>query len=95
MALKTKVSLTINGDNIQYDCYTKIAFISGDKAEIQLKIENRKYSMQNIIINTDIETFIPNISDESSNFIKQGYEYLKTLDKYKDAVDLLDEGQTV
>lgn len=34
-----------------------------------------------------IYTFSPDVSEESYNFIKQGYEYLKTLDEYKDAVD--------
>ena len=34
-----------------------------------------------------IYNFIPSVEDTSSNFIKQGYEYLKTLDEYADLVD--------
>ncbi|PAD19119.1 hypothetical protein [Shouchella clausii] len=32
--------------------------------------------------------FIPDLEDGAPNFIKQGYDYLKTLDEYKDAIDI-------
>ena len=32
-------------------------------------------------------TFIPSVADGSANFIQQGYEYLKTLPEFADAVD--------
>jgi hypothetical protein len=32
--------------------------------------------------------------DDSKNFIKQGYEYLKTLTDFQDAADVLETGQT-
>lgn len=40
------------------------------------------------------ETFIPIFSNGAKDIKSQAYDYLKTLDEYKDAVDLLDEGQT-
>ena len=46
------------------------------------------------LLQTKNYSFIPNIEDAAQNFIKQGYKYLKTLDEYKDATNLLDEGQT-
>jgi len=34
-----------------------------------------------------IRFFTPSVSDGSTNFIQQGYEYLKTLPEFADAVD--------
>jgi hypothetical protein len=47
------------------------------------------------ILKTNYYNFEPNVLSTAKNFIEQGYEYLKTLDGFKDAIDLLDEGQMV
>ena len=39
--------------------------------------------------------FEPNMTDKGTNVIKQGYEYLKTLDEFKGATDVLETGQTI
>jgi hypothetical protein len=33
-------------------------------------------------------SFVPEVDDDSLNFIKQGYLYLKTLDEFADVVDI-------
>ena len=76
------------------NAYIKIINNVGDKnsQNINVGIFNIK---NGILLQVKNYIFAPNISENSSNFIKQGYEYLKTLDEYKNAIDLLDEGQTV
>jgi hypothetical protein len=34
-------------------------------------------------------SFVPNVEDDSLNFIKQGYIYLKTLDEFSNTIDIL------
>lgn len=75
------------------NAYIKIINQHGNKEKIQLDIGIFDKKDGNLLIPEYYE-FIPDISETSKNFIKQGYEYLKTLDKFKDATDLLDEGQT-
>jgi|HigsolmetaAR206D_1030411.scaffolds.fasta_scaffold12044_2 hypothetical protein len=38
----------------------------------------------------EVYSFVPSVADDAPNFIKQGYEYLKTLDKFKVAIDVLE-----
>ena len=66
--------------------YIKIDKLEGDKNSINLSvgIYNEKDSI--MVINKKYE-FIPDVTDSAENFIKQGYEYLKTLDEYADALD--------
>lgn len=85
---------TKSTSDILPNAYIKIDFLNGSKEKIILEIGI--YSKKDgIKILSDEQTFNPSVLENSSNFIKQGYEYLKTLDKYKDSVDLLDDGQTV
>ncbi|MCB5235517.1 hypothetical protein [Niallia circulans] len=38
--------------------------------------------------------FDADVSENSLNYRKQGYEFMKTMDEYGDAIDVLEEGQT-
>jgi hypothetical protein len=73
------------------NAYIKIINLQGDKANINLTIGifNKK---DGSILKTNYYNFEPNVLSTAKNFIEQGYEYLKTLDGFKDAIDLLDEG---
>lgn len=76
------------------NAYIRIDNLGGNKNKITLDIGI--YTQKDgIKIMSDNQEFMPSVFDISTNFIKQGYEYLKTIDKYKNAVDLLDEGQSV
>lgn len=76
------------------NAYIRIDSICGCKKSLQISVNSyvdkecfgsgKEYLEQNIY------NFIPNVEDNSANFIKQGYDYLKTLDEYKDSIDLLD-----
>lgn len=37
--------------------------------------------------------FVPDVTEEAKNIFKQGYEYLFSLPEYKNAIDVLEEGQ--
>ncbi|MEY8763327.1 MULTISPECIES: hypothetical protein [Clostridium] len=93
--LITMEGLLIRSEDKQLDnCYIKIDDYKGDKTSINVTVGIYKDKTLTQKYNQKQYTFTPDISDLSKNFIKQGYEYLKTLDEYKDAVDLLDQGQT-
>ncbi|WP_066679390.1 hypothetical protein [Clostridium septicum] len=97
MALQKDIIL----DNglIAKDAYIVISAIQWTRKSCILTVEsycNKEYFHENKSkISSKVFGFTPKIVDNSSNFIKQGYEYLKTLDQYKNAIDLLDEGQQV
>lgn len=94
MALAKSIKKEIYGNEMNFNnAYHRIAHLTGDKniitCTLEILDETKKYKL-----NEETFSFVPSITDDSKNFIKQGYEYLKTLDEYKDAIDLLDEGQT-
>lgn len=96
MALQQTVT-TKSGIEVQ-DAYVRIDSVNGNKQQLGIIVrvykdkaaadgnyaylENRYYN------------FEPSVETGSPNFIKQGYEHLKTLPEYADAVDLLDESTT-
>lgn len=81
------------------NAYIKIDFVSGNAASLSLTVSTyvsktvsdqakngeKRWVEQRYII------FIPSVEDGSPNFIKQGYEYLKTLPEYAGATDVLEE----
>jgi hypothetical protein len=87
MALKITKQINVFGEPASYECYTVITRIEGDKTFIQFEIEDRRFSNQEYVIQYLKYNFIPEVEDNSENFIKQGYEYLKTLEEYEDAAD--------
>jgi hypothetical protein len=96
MALQKTITLT-NGLTAT-NAYVRIDTISGYKGELNISVNS--YASQDAFVGgkgyleQKLYNFIPSVADGSTNFIKQGYEYLKTLDEYKDATDILEEGQT-
>ena len=83
--ISTNVGLTLN------DAYIKIDEQSGTKESLNLRVRN--YVSKNAReqgrdwVSEAIYTFTPSVEDGSLNFIRQGYEYLKTLPEFEDAVD--------
>lgn len=89
MALKKNIVLN-NGLTIN-NAYIRIDNVNGYKERLEISV-NSYLSYQSFedsigYLEQKIYNFIPSVEDSSSNFIKQGYEYLKTLDEYKDAMD--------
>lgn len=71
--------------------YIKIISVEGSKGSINIVVGI--YKDDKLII-TKTYTFTPSVQDSATNFIKQAYEYLKTLNDFRDATDVLESGQT-
>jgi len=80
-----------NGLPIVQNSYLRIDTVGGNKTQACIGLKayasQEAYASGKVCIKQYSETFIPLVDDNSYNFIKQGYEYLKTLDEFKDAVD--------
>lgn len=68
------------------DAYHRVESIGGNKDNLTFKL----VSYDGICtheVSDNFYNFKPSVADDAFNFIKQCYEYLKTLDEYADAVD--------
>lgn len=93
MALKQNVNFE-NGISLN-NAYIKILKLSGNKENIFLEVgvfKDFNYT-DDKYVKKSYYNFKPNVADNSDNFIKQGYEFLKTLEEFKGAMDILEEGQ--
>lgn len=66
--------------------YIKIKQIEGSKENICLLVTMEDLDTKEIF-SKEKYYFKPSVNENSENFIKQGYEYLKTLDEFKEAED--------
>lgn len=86
-----------NGMNIT-SAYFRINAINGDKDNIYFSlvvyVSREVFLEGKEQLGTIYYNFIPDLSDESSNFFKQAYTYLKLIDDFRDANDVLEKGQT-
>lgn len=80
------IKKTINKKFLIKDCYCRIEQLNGGKGSIEFKLYIYDANIENLI---EVRTysFIPSIIEDSDNFIKQGYEYLKTLPDFADSLD--------
>lgn len=89
MALSKDIILN-NGLTVP-NAYIRIDTVSGYKGELDISVNS--YVSQEAFNNGQgyleqkFYHFVPSVADGALNFIKQGYEYLKTLEEYADAVD--------
>lgn len=75
--------------------YIRVEEVSGGKSKINFSVGIYDNHTELNLIKIERYSFIPNVTCDASNFIQQSYEYLKTLSCYQDAVDVLEEGQTL
>lgn len=87
MAIRCSKTVNVHGENIEYDCYGVINRVEGDKSLLHINIDFRRIEKREVIITSLMFNFVPSVNEDSSNFLKQGYEYLKTLDEFADAID--------
>lgn len=94
MALQKKYSKTIYGQTLEFEvAYHKINFVSGNKEGINIQVITYADNMKEYVVQEKGYLFKPSVKNGAYDFIKQGYEYLKTLEEYSGAIDILDEGQ--
>lgn len=88
MALRKKIIKIYHGVNVEFDsAYIRVdRIINGtkDRLFIDVGIYNSDITDK---IESQTHNFIPSVQDGSDNYHKQGYDYLKTLPEYSDAID--------
>ena len=86
MALRKNINMTISSDInfVVENAYIKVDFVSGDKNTINITVGYYKTNESNNCFKVNSYSFNPSLDN---NFIKQAYEYLKTLEEFKDAED--------
>jgi hypothetical protein len=67
------------------DVYCKISRVAGDKEGVTINVE---FWSDNGLLFTEAYSFKPSVDDGAENFIKQGYEHLKTLDSFYGCIDV-------
>lgn len=84
MALfKKNIELVNNFQEVTVlDATIKIDSIAGNKNKIDFRV---LFLKQDTLLETKLYTFLPTLGGD--NFIKQAYEYLKTLEEFKEAED--------
>jgi hypothetical protein len=89
MALCKNITLE-NGLTVE-NAYIRIASLSGTKYGLDITVHSyvsqQAYQDDKPFLERKIYSFVPDVGENSPNFIKQGYEYLKTLSEYQGAVD--------
>jgi len=79
------------------NAYVKISNTNGDKDKMFLELSvfnivNEEQMMvgriYNVLNDTHQFEFVPDVTEGSDNFIKQGYDYIKTLDQFESATDV-------
>ena len=69
------------------NCYVAITNVVGNKTLLEINVAYYADESKSQKLQTKHHTFTPSVADNSANFIAQGYEYLKTLPEFADAVD--------
>ena len=89
MALNKSI-ITNSGVSL-VNTYIRIDTVSGCKNNILLTVNSyvsqETFNEGKAYLEQKFYAFTPSIADGSENFIKQGYNYLKTLDEYTGATD--------
>jgi len=89
MALSKTINLQ-NGLTIE-NSYMRIDSIAGNKNQLTISVNSyvsqQAFQDGKAYLEQKLYSFTPSVEESSANFIKQGYEYLKTLEEYQDAVD--------
>ena len=65
------------------NCYITVSSVNGGKEGMSINVSLKG---DDIFIE-ETYTFVPSVMEGSENFIKQAYEYLKTLPEFADATD--------
>ena len=68
------------------NAYCKIDYLGGDKDLVEIRVGIYTNSLKDKIIKSNFYTFNPEL-ESADNFIKQGYEYLKSLEEFAGAID--------
>ena len=87
MGIEKKIELVSNfGDTVIFDnAYFKVNSLNYVKQNITIYVDCFK-EKNGLCVKTETYSFVPIL--EGDNFVKQAYQYLKTLEEFKDAKDV-------
>lgn len=92
MALQKQFSKKVYGVNLVFEqSYIQIDNILGTKDNLEIRVLIFDDYKKGNLLESRNYFFVPSVDSGSDNFIKQGYEYLKALEEYKDAIDILEQ----
>ncbi|MFF2016215.1 hypothetical protein [Paenibacillus sp. NPDC058177] len=88
-----QLDVNFKGINVEA-AYARIELLHGGKESMDIQLYY--YPNQTLAGTLDCFqishfNFVPDISNTSQNYHRQGYEYLKTLTEFKGAIDVLEE----
>lgn len=85
---RTQEATRVTSETVK-DAYWCITHIKGDKSRIKIIISIYRNGTKQAedFLGVAEYNFTPNVDLGSTNFIQQGYEYLKTMPEFSDAVD--------
>lgn len=90
--VSTPSGIVVNG------AYARVSNVSGSKASVGIMLEYFISQAAQLegkqAFHQEYYNFEPEVLDVSTNIFKQSYVYLKTLDGFKSAIDVLEVGQT-
>lgn len=93
MALHKSVTTTAHGVALTFDdAYFVVVHLDG-KIFTTMQVIGYTDNTKQYEIYNKYFTFTASVANDSPNHVKQGYEYLKTLPEFTDAIDVLEEGQ--
>ena len=90
---------TINSETLSQKetitgAYIVVSSVIVSKPLATITVQFKSNDKSSVVLTKQYQ-FIPDVTDSATNVIKQGYEYLKTLDEFKGATDVLETGQTI
>ncbi|RFB07678.1 hypothetical protein DZB88_30365 [Bacillus sp. OE] len=89
---------TLNNGLPVYNVYARIDIVSGSKNGLDFSLNyyatRDSFLSGKPYLQQEMYHFVPSIENDSPNFIKQAYLHLKTLEEFKNAIDIFEEGQS-
>lgn len=76
-------NVSLGQKKLAASAYCKIIYVAGDKEMLQINVE----SVAEEFKKSEVFFFKPSVDDIAPNFVKQAYQYLKSLPEWKDATD--------
>jgi len=93
MALKMKMKYSsVHGVDVELDAaYIRVESVQCKKDFANMSVfyyqSQGAFNADRPEFDSEFISFVPSVSDGAENFIKQGYEHLKTLPKFQNAID--------
>lgn len=89
MAFEKTVAKSVYGERLVFgNAYHQITSIVGNKEKVDLMLTTFKNADKKDVLGSQTYNFVPSQDEYAPRWDKQGYEYLKTLDEFTDAIDV-------